>query len=320
MKLKLKLKKSFVHSINLVEANCNLCKKFENLYFRNLFKIKTPQSPNQVDIQRKEITPVYNPNLTQSKKVGSVDGARQGVDIVRVLVGFNAVGITRGASGGGAGRVTDLNTESAGDERRGLEQVDRRQIPVENLAGLGVFELQNAVADFAGGHLDGDTTAVGVGQPTVAIEGLARGEGLHLTLSLGDNPQVDGLLEVVDDAETGTGSPGGTADSAGAESAGASGNAGDGDAGCARDIDSGNADGRNGGSIRRNGNVLGGEDGRSGLRDGRSGGLIDGLVNSLPHNILDGLNVANGDREGSSSGCQEGREANDVEAHFRLGT
>ena len=89
-----------------------------------------------------------------------------------MLVGLDAVGITRSTGGGGAGLVADSDAESGGDEGRGLEQVDGRHIPVEDVTGLGVLELENVVADLGGGHLDGDTAAVGVGEPGV-VEGLA---------------------------------------------------------------------------------------------------------------------------------------------------
>lgn len=124
-----------------------------------------------------------------------------------MLVGLDAVGITRSTGGGGAGLVADSDGESGGDEGRGLEQVDGRHIPEEDVTGLGVLELENVVADLGGGHLDGDTAAVGVGEPGV-VEGLAGCEGLHFTGGLGHDPQVDGIGEVVDDGDTAAGGGG----------------------------------------------------------------------------------------------------------------
>lgn len=261
-----------------------------------------------------------------------------------MLVRLDAVGVTSGTGGISAGAVADGHSKSGGDEGGGLEEVDGRQIPVEDITGLSVLELEDAVTQLTGGNLDGDTTAVGVGQPGVAVEALAGGEGLHLTLGLGDNPKVNGLVHVVQDVEARASGAGGAGDGAGADSAGAGGGAGDGsiggsghnggNAGCAGDAQGGHAGGgdcgggrgdggNNRGSLgarrsRRNGKVLDSE-GSGGLGDGlasRGGGLVDGLIDGLPDDVLDGLDVRDGDGESSGSSCQKGREADDVEAHF----
>lgn len=279
--------------------------------------------------------------LTESECVGVVDTTSQGVDIIGVLVRLDAVGIASSTGGISARAVANGDTESGGDERGGLEEVDGRQIPVQDIAGLGVLELEDAVTQLTGGNLDGDTTAVGVGQPGVAVEALAGSEGLHLTLGLGNNPQVDGLVHVVADVEARAGGAGGGGNGAGAQGAGAGGSAGDGgigggghnggSAGCAGNAQGGHAGGRDGGGsrgdsgntrgslgARRNGEVLDseGSGGRGDGLAGRGGGLPDGLIDGLPDDILDGLDVGDGDGKSSGSSCQKGREADDVEAHF----
>lgn len=230
-----------------------------------------------------------------------------------MLVGFNAVGITRSAGSGGAGLITDGDSESSSDESRGLDQVDGGQIPEEDVTGLGVLELQDVVADLGGGHLDGDTAAVGVGEPGVA-EGLAGGDGLHLTGVLGDNPQVDGVLEVVDNGDTAAGGGGGGGAGRGGGAginAGASGH-GDRDAGHGRD---------NGSQSRVGDDGSGGGTGDLFDSDGSShadgaAGLVDGFVDGLPDGLLDVVVVGDGNGVGGGSQCQKGREGGNVEAHI----
>jgi len=63
---------------------------------------------------------------------------------------------------------------------------------------LGVLELENAISVLGGGHLDGDTTTVGVGGP-VLVEGVSDAEGLHAGLLVRDRPEVNIFTQVVHD-------------------------------------------------------------------------------------------------------------------------
>lgn len=71
--------------------------------------------------------------------------------------------------------------------------------------------MEDAVQAGRGRHLDGDAAAVGVGAPLFGVGAAAGGQGLHVAAGVGGGPEVDGLVEVVDDVDGGAGAAGATA-------------------------------------------------------------------------------------------------------------
>lgn len=127
--------------------------------------------------------------------------------VIRELVGLGAVDIARGAGGSRAAGIADGDAEAGGDDGRLRVEVDGGEIPEEGLAGLGVLELKDRGEVGDSGHLDGDAAAVGVGAPGLGV-GAADGDGLHLAADVGDGPEIDGLVHVVDDLDATRGGAG----------------------------------------------------------------------------------------------------------------
>lgn len=119
-----------------------------------------------------------------------------------MLVRISTVGVTRLAGGRRAARVTGGDRETRGDEGRVGIEVDGGKIPVKGLTLLGVLELENAVLISGGGHLDGDTAAVRVDLPVLAVGAATGAEGLHVTGAGRSAPDVDIGVQVVDDLDT----------------------------------------------------------------------------------------------------------------------
>ena len=121
-----------------------------------------------------------------------------------MLVGLGAVSVTSIASDSRAGSIVGGDGETVGDESGGLVQVDGRHVPPDGLVLLGVLELQNGDLVGGGSQLDGDTTAVGVDLPVLVVSTTLSLEGLHVRADVGGGPEVDGLVQVVVDLDTGT--------------------------------------------------------------------------------------------------------------------
>lgn len=148
-----------------------------------------------------------------------------------MLVSSLAVGITGITRSRGTAGVAGSSGEASLDEVRGRVHVDGRQVPEELLAVLGVLELQNGVAGLGGGELDGDATAVGVGAPFLGVLAAAGGHGLHVAGLGGGAPEVDVLVEVVDDLHVAGAGIVTSDDGLGERSSGGSEDAGDQDVG-----------------------------------------------------------------------------------------
>jgi len=118
-----------------------------------------------------------------------------------VLVRISTVDVTRLAGSGRAARVTRGDRETRGNEGRIRVEVDGGKIPVKGLTLLGVLELEDTVLVGGGGHLDGDTTAVGVDLPVLAVDAATGAEGLHVTGARRSAPDVDIGVQVVDDLD-----------------------------------------------------------------------------------------------------------------------
>jgi len=118
-----------------------------------------------------------------------------------VLVGISTVGVTSLAGSRRAARVTGGDRETRFDEVRVGIEVDGGKIPVKGLTLLGVLELEDAVLAGGGGQLDGDTAAVGVDLPVLAVGAATGAEGLHVTGVLRGAPEVDIGVQVVDDLD-----------------------------------------------------------------------------------------------------------------------
>jgi len=118
-----------------------------------------------------------------------------------VLVRSSTVGVTSLAGSGRAARVTGGDGETIGNEGRVGVEVDGGKIPVKGLTLLGVLELEDAVLVGGGGHLDGDTTTVGVDLPVLAVGTATGAEGLHVTGAGRSAPDVDISVQVVDDLD-----------------------------------------------------------------------------------------------------------------------
>jgi len=118
-----------------------------------------------------------------------------------VLVRISTVGVTSRAGSGRAARVTGGDRETRGNEGRIRVEVDGGKIPVKGLTLLGVLELEDTVLVGGGGHLDGDTAAVGVDLPVLAVGAATGAEGLHVTGARRSAPDVDIGAQVVDDLD-----------------------------------------------------------------------------------------------------------------------
>jgi len=138
-------------------------------------------------------------HLSQSQDVLSILRARKSVDIIRVLVGGGAVGVAGLAGSSGAARVAGNSRETVLDEFRGSVHINRRHVPEQVGVVQGVLELKNTVLALGGGHLDGNTTAVGVDLPLLAVGAASGSEGLHFTRVLGSGPNVNVGAQVIHD-------------------------------------------------------------------------------------------------------------------------
>jgi len=154
-------------------------------------------------------------HLAQSEHIGGTGRARVCVGVIRVLVRLRAARVTGFASSSSAAGVARDNREAGSNEFRGRIEVDRGKIPVKGLTLIGVLELENAILAGTGGQLDGDTAAVGVGLPVLAVGAATRVDGLHVSRVLGGGPQVDASVQVVDDLNTSARSGGSAGASAG---------------------------------------------------------------------------------------------------------
>lgn len=107
-----------------------------------------------------------------------------------------------GLAAGGQDREAELGELRAG------AHVDAGEVPEDGVTGLGVLELQDVLLGRAGGQLDGDAAAVGVGAPGLGEGAAAGGQGLHGPDVVGDGPGVDDLIEVVGDQDGAAGGHG----------------------------------------------------------------------------------------------------------------
>lgn len=121
--------------------------------------------------------------------------------VVRKQVGGSTGNVTRSASGRLAGRVGGGDGETHGGEFRVVTHVDAGEIPPDGRVLVGVLVLENVGLFRAEGHLDGDTSSVGVGAPVLGV-GLTAVEGVHVAGFIGDRPEVDGLVHVVDNLDS----------------------------------------------------------------------------------------------------------------------
>ena len=137
--------------------------------------------------------------LTQSQDVLSTSRARKGVDIIGVLVSLGAVGVARLTSSSITAGVAGDSRKTVLDEFRRSVHVDGRKVPEELVRVQSVLELEDAVTFLRGGHLDGDTTTVGVGLPLLAVSAATGGESLHITGLSGGGPEIDVGAQVVHD-------------------------------------------------------------------------------------------------------------------------
>ncbi len=135
-----------------------------------------------------------------------VDGAAVGGMVVLGLeVGLGTRSIAGMAVDSGA-VVTGLagrNVEavlSEGGSR--TVHVDAGHVPEDGVTTLGVLKLKHISLVLAGGKLDGDTTAIGVGLPGFSVGSAARREGMHVANTIGNRPRVDVGIHVVDDGDT----------------------------------------------------------------------------------------------------------------------
>lgn len=126
-----------------------------------------------------------------------------------MLVRLRAVSVTGIASDSGAGGIVGGDGETVGDENGGLVKVDGRHVPPDGLVLLGVLELQNGDLVGVSSELDGDTTTVGVDLPVLVVSTTLGLKGLHVLADVGGGPEVDGLVQVVVDLDTGATSSGG---------------------------------------------------------------------------------------------------------------
>jgi len=145
--------------------------------------------------------------LADSQGQAGVDGAAvSGAVIGRHKVGSIASIITSLADGRGAGggRVGGQNSETVLGELGVDAHVDAGEIPEDSVGGLGVLELQDISLVGVGGQLDGDTAAVGVGLPGLAVGTTVGSQDLHGTDDVGDGPGVDVVGQVVGDQDGAT--------------------------------------------------------------------------------------------------------------------
>ena len=144
-------------------------------------------------------------DLTQSESVLGAGRAREGIDIIRLLVGFRAVAVTGRAGGRGAARVTGNSREARLNEVGVGVKVDRRHVPVQVVTVEGVLELKYAVFILRGRQLDRDATAIGVGGPAFAVGAAVGVESLHFTGAGRGGPEIDIGVHVVHDLQGTTG-------------------------------------------------------------------------------------------------------------------
>jgi hypothetical protein len=147
-------------------------------------------------------------NLAQSESETGAQRARVGVHIIRLLVSLRAVCVASSTGSGSAARVTGGSSEPRLDEIGAGVEIDRRHIPEQSISVLSVLELKNAGLILGGGHLDGDTAAVGVGIPVFAVVTTSGGESLHVATFGRGAPEVDVGVHVVDDLNTAAGATG----------------------------------------------------------------------------------------------------------------
>jgi hypothetical protein len=121
--------------------------------------------------------------------------------VVREQVSSSARNITRSASSRSAGLVFRADGKAHGGELGVVTHVDTGKIPPDDGLLEGVLVLQDVGLLRSEGHLDGDTTTVGVGAPVLRVV-LATVESVHFTGDVRDGPEVDGLLHVVDNLDT----------------------------------------------------------------------------------------------------------------------
>lgn len=145
--------------------------------------------------------------LANSEGQAGIDGAAvSGVVISRDEVGSIASIIASLADGRGAGggRVGGQNSKTVLRELGVATHVDAGEIPEDGVGGLGVLELQDISLVGVGGQFDGDTAAVGVGLPGLAVGTTVGGQDLHGTDDVGDGPGVDVVGQVVGDQDGAT--------------------------------------------------------------------------------------------------------------------
>lgn len=135
-----------------------------------------------------------------------VNGAAMGGMVVLGLeVGLGTRRVAGMAVDSGA-VVTGLagrNVEAVlGEGRSSTVHVNGGHVPEDGVTSLGVLKLKHISLVLAGGKLDGDTTAIGVGLPGFSVGSAARREGMHVANTIGNRPRVDVGIHVVDDGDT----------------------------------------------------------------------------------------------------------------------
>jgi hypothetical protein len=126
--------------------------------------------------------------------------------IVRLEVSLSASSIAGTTADGGtvsiSGRGSDGETVLGESGVR--TEVDAAHVPEDGVTGLGVLELEDIGLVRLSGQLDGDATAVVVGLPGFLVVATARRKGMHVTDSIRNRPRVDGVAQVVDEADAAT--------------------------------------------------------------------------------------------------------------------
>lgn len=147
----------------------------------------------------------------QGEGVSGVSRAGAGVVVCRELVRIGAVDVPRSAADSLTGGVVNGDVEAGIDQRRTGVQVDAGHVPEEEIADLGVLVLQNVGAVRGAADLDGDAASVGVDLPGFLV-GFAGREGEHGSRGGRDGPDVEVLVEVVDDRHAAIETAGGRED------------------------------------------------------------------------------------------------------------
>ncbi|KAI7971369.1 hypothetical protein EIK77_003425 [Talaromyces pinophilus] len=123
--------------------------------------------------------------------------------IVPDKVSVGASSVARSASSGRASTVVGSDSKADLGELRAGAHIDDRKIPEDGVSLQGIFVLEDINLFGLHGHLDGDSTAVGIGAPALSVAGTGL-KALHGTVICADLPVLDGVLHVVVDVDIAT--------------------------------------------------------------------------------------------------------------------